>query len=123
MWPSWETGPAGLSAAVYTASEGLATLLLEREAIGGQAGSSSLIRDYLGFPRGTSGRDLTTRAFAQVWSFGADIVVTSPVTGLTPAASGYLVNLANGSGVLCRSVVIASGVTHGSSSFFGRTID
>jgi thioredoxin reductase (NADPH) len=73
-------GPAGLSAAVYTASEGLATVILEREAIGGQAGSSSLIRNYLGFPRGTSGRDLATKAFAQVWSFGANIVVTWPVT-------------------------------------------
>jgi alkyl hydroperoxide reductase subunit AhpF len=83
-------GPAGLSAAVYTASEGLATLLLEREAIGGQAGSSSLIRNYLGFPRGTSGWGLATRAFAQVWSFGADTVITWPVTGLRPTDSGYV---------------------------------
>jgi thioredoxin reductase (NADPH) len=64
-------GPAGLSTAVYTASEGLTTALIECEAIGGQAGSSSLIRNYLGFPRGISGRSLATRAFAQVWSFGA----------------------------------------------------
>jgi thioredoxin reductase (NADPH) len=63
-------GPAGLSAAVYAASEGLSTLLLEREAIGGQAGSSSLIRNYLGFPRGISGAGLATRAFEQAWSFG-----------------------------------------------------
>jgi len=64
-------GPAGLSAAVYTASEGLSTLLLEREAFGGQAGSSSLIRNFLGFPRGISGASLVTRAFGQAWSFGA----------------------------------------------------
>jgi thioredoxin reductase (NADPH) len=105
-------GPAGLSAAVYTASEGLATLVLEREAIGGQAGSSSLIRNYLGFPRGTSGRDLATRAFAQVWSFGADILVTRPVNGLWPVDAGYRLSLDDGSEVYSRSVVIASGVSY-----------
>jgi thioredoxin reductase (NADPH) len=105
-------GPAGLSAAVYTASEGLATLVLEREAIGGQAGSSSLIRNYLGFPRGTSGRDLATRAFAQVWSFGADILVTQPVNGLWPVDAGYRLSLDDGSEVYSRSVVIASGVSY-----------
>ena len=75
-------GPAGLSAAVYAASEGLSTLLLEREAIGGQAGSSSLIRNYLGFPRGISGASLATRAFEQAWSFGAIPSMAGPVTGL-----------------------------------------
>jgi thioredoxin reductase (NADPH) len=105
-------GPAGLSAAVYTASEGLATVLLEREAIGGQASSSSLIRNYLGFPRGTSGRDLATKAFAQVWSFGADTVVTWPVAGLRPVDAGYRLSLADGSEVHSRSVVIASGVSY-----------
>ncbi|HMG31868.1 MAG TPA: FAD-dependent oxidoreductase [Jiangellaceae bacterium] len=105
-------GPAGLSAAVYTASEGLATLLIEREAIGGQAGSSSLIRNYLGFPRGISGRSLANRAFAQVWSFGAGTVVTGPVTGLRPAGSGYLLSLADASEVTCRSVVVATGVSY-----------
>jgi thioredoxin reductase (NADPH) len=105
-------GPAGLSTAVYTASEGLATLLLEREAIGGQAGSSSLIRNYLGFPRGTSGRGLATRAFAQVWSFGADTVITWPIIGLRPTDSGYLLSLADGSEVRSRSVVVATGVTY-----------
>jgi len=104
-------GPAGLSAAVYTASEGLATLLLEREAIGGQAGSSSLIRNHLGFPRGTSGRGLATRAFAQVWSFGADTVITWPVTGLRPTDSGYMLSFADDSEVESRSVVIATGVS------------
>ena len=105
-------GPAGLSAAVYTASEGLATLLMEREAIGGQAGSSSLIRNYLGFPRGTSGRSLANKAFAQVWSFGADTIVTWPVTGLDPVETGYLLRLADGSEVHSRSVVIATGVSY-----------
>jgi thioredoxin reductase (NADPH) len=105
-------GPAGVSAAVYTASEGLSTLLLEREAFGGQAGSSSLIRNYLGFPRGISGRSLASRAFAQVWAFGAATVVTGPVVRLGPAESGYLLRLADGAEVRCRSVVIATGVTY-----------
>ena len=105
-------GPAGLSAAVYTSSEGLSTLLLEREAIGGQAGSSSLIRNYLGFPRGTSGRGLASRAFAQVWAFGADTVVSWPVTGLRPADTGYLLTLADGTEAHTRSVVIATGVSY-----------
>ena len=64
-------GPSGLSAAVYGASEGLRTMVLEREAIGGQAGTSSLIRNYLGFPRGLSGGELATRAYQQAWLFGA----------------------------------------------------
>jgi thioredoxin reductase (NADPH) len=105
-------GPAGLSTAVYTSSEGLSTLLLEREAIGGQAGSSSLIRNYLGFPRGTSGRGLASRAFAQVWAFGADTVVSRPVTGLRPAKTGYLLMLADGTEAHGRSVVIATGVSY-----------
>src|SRR6516225_474898 len=82
-------GPAGLSAAVYTASEGMSTLVLEREAIGGQAGSSSLIRNFLGFPRGISGASLATRAFEQAWSFGATTSVAGPVTELQPAGGGY----------------------------------
>ena len=106
-------GPAGLSAAIYTASEGLSTVLLEREAIGGQAGSSSLIRNYLGFPRGISGRGLATRAFAQVWSFGAHPVLTWPVTMLRPAdAGGFRLSLADGSTARSRSVVIATGVSY-----------
>ena len=105
-------GPAGLSAAVYTASEGLSVLLLEREAIGGQAGSSSMIRNYLGFPRGVSGRGLATRAFAQVWSFGASIVVSWPVTGLRPGDGGYRLSLEDGSEIQCRCVVIATGVSY-----------
>jgi thioredoxin reductase (NADPH) len=105
-------GPAGLSAAIYTSSEGLSTVLLEREAVGGQAGSSSLIRNYLGFPRGTTGRGLASRAFAQVWSFGAPPVVTWPVTGLRSGDHGHVLSLADGSEVHCRSVVIAAGVSY-----------
>ncbi len=104
-------GPAGLSAAIYTSSEGLSTVLFERDAIGGQAGSSSLIRNYLGFPRGTTGRGLASRAFAQVWSFGAPPVVRH-VTGLRPGDHGYVLSLADGSEVHCRSVVIATGVSY-----------
>jgi thioredoxin reductase (NADPH) len=89
-------GPAGLSAAVYAASEGLSTLLLEREAIGGQAGSSSLIRNYLGFPRGISGASLATRAFEQAWSFGAIPSVARPVSGLQPAVGGFTLRFVRG---------------------------
>ena len=75
-------GPAGLAAAVYGASEGLSTVVLEPEAIGGQAGTSSRIRNYLGFPTGVSGGDLALRAFTQAWNFGAEYVYGNPATGL-----------------------------------------
>ena len=67
-------GPAGLTAAVYAGSEGLGTLVIERHVIGGQAGASSLIRNYLGFPRGISGSELTQRAYQQAWLFGSKFV-------------------------------------------------
>jgi thioredoxin reductase (NADPH) len=105
-------GPAGLSAAVYTASEGQSTLLLEREAIGGQASSSSLIRNYLGFPRGISGASLATRAFEQAWSFGAIPSMTGPVTGLQPTADGFTLRLADGGISHARTVLIATGVSY-----------
>jgi thioredoxin reductase (NADPH) len=105
-------GPAGLSTAVYTASEGLATVLLEREAIGGQAGSSSLIRNYLGFPRGISGANLATRAFEQAWRFGAMTSVAGPVTGFAPTTTGYTLDIGDGAHVQARAVVIATGVTY-----------
>ena len=105
-------GPAGLSAAVYAASEGLSTLLLEREAIGGQAGSSSLIRNYLGFPRGISGANLATRAFEQAWSFGAIPSMTGLVTGLQPTADGFTLRLAGGGECQARSVLITTGVSY-----------
>jgi thioredoxin reductase (NADPH) len=105
-------GPAGLSAAVYTASEGLSTLLLECEAIGGQAGSSSLIRNYLGFPRGISGTGLASRAFEQAWSFGAIPSMAGPVTALQPAADGFTLRLAGVGESHARSVLIATGVSY-----------
>jgi thioredoxin reductase (NADPH) len=105
-------GPAGLSAAVYTASEGFSTLLLEREAVGGQAGSSSLIRNYLGFPRGISGASLATRAFEQAWSFGARTSVAGPATGLQRSGDGYTIDIANGERVHARAAVIATGVSY-----------
>jgi thioredoxin reductase (NADPH) len=105
-------GPAGLSAAVYAASEGLSTLLLEREAIGGQAGSSSLIRNYLGFPRGISGASLATRAFEQAWSFGAIPSVAWPVSGLQPVVDGFTLRVAGGGESHARSVLITTGVSY-----------
>jgi thioredoxin reductase (NADPH) len=105
-------GPAGLSAAVYAASEGLSTLLLEREAIGGQAGSSSLIRNYLGFPRGISGASLATRAFEQAWTFGAIPSVARPVSGLQPVGDGFTLRFADGGEGRARSVLITTGVSY-----------
>jgi thioredoxin reductase (NADPH) len=104
-------GPAGLSAAVYSASEGLSTLLLEHEAIGGQAGSSSLIRNYLGFPHGISGASLAARAFDQAWSFGA-IMSIADVAGLQPAAHGFTLRLDDGRACRARSVLISTGVSY-----------
>ena len=77
-------GPAGLTAAMYAGSEGLRTLVIERHVIGGQAGASSLIRNYLGFPRGISGAELTQRAYQQAWLFGAKFVFAREVTNLNP---------------------------------------
>ena len=105
-------GPAGLSASVYAASEGMSTLLLEGESIGGQAGSSSLIRNFLGFPRGISGANLATRAFEQAWSFGAIPSMTGPVTGLEPAADGFTLRIGSGGVCHARTVLIATGVSY-----------
>jgi thioredoxin reductase (NADPH) len=105
-------GPAGLAAATYAASEGLGTLLLEREAVGGQAGTTSLIRNYLGFPRGVSGAELASRATEQAVVFGAELVYAQPATGLQPAGSDRVLTLADGSQVVSRTVVIATGVSY-----------
>jgi thioredoxin reductase (NADPH) len=105
-------GPAGLAAAVYGASEGLSTVLLEPEAIGGQAGTSSHIRNYLGFPMGVSGEDLAVRAYTQAWNFGAEYVYGSPATGLRVQGQERVVTVAGGSEVRSRAVVIATGVTY-----------
>jgi thioredoxin reductase (NADPH) len=105
-------GPAGLAAATYAASEGLRTLLLEREAVGGQAGTTSLIRNYLGFPRGISGAELAARATEQAVVFGAELVYAQPATGLRPASADRVLILADGSQVASRTVVIATGVSY-----------
>jgi thioredoxin reductase (NADPH) len=105
-------GPAGLAAAVYGASEGLSTLVLEPEAIGGQAGTSSLIRNYLGFPTGVSGGDLAVRAYTQAWNFGAEYVYSNPATGLRPEGSELVVTVADGSEVRSRAVIIATGMAY-----------
>jgi thioredoxin reductase (NADPH) len=105
-------GPAGLAAAVYGASEGLRTVVLEREAVGGQAGTSSMIRNYLGFPRGISGRALATGAFRQSTMFGADIVFMNHAVGLAPDGHDHLVSCSDGSSIVARTVVIATGVSY-----------
>ncbi len=105
-------GPAGLAAAVYGASEGLSTVVLEPEAIGGQAGTSSLIRNYLGFPTGVSGADLAVRAYTQAWNFGAEYVYGSPAAGLRPEGSELVVTVADGSEVRSRAVVVATGMAY-----------
>jgi thioredoxin reductase (NADPH) len=105
-------GPAGLAAATYAASEGLRTLLLEREAVGGQAGTTSLIRNYLGFPRGISGAELAARATEQAVVFGAELVYAQPATGLQTAGTDRVLTLADGGRVTSRTVVIATGVSY-----------
>ena len=105
-------GPAGLAAAVYGASEGLSTVVVEPEAIGGQAGTSSLIRNYLGFPSGVSGGDLAVRAYAQAWSFGAEYVYGNPATSLRPEGSELVVTVADGTEIRSRAVIVASGMAY-----------
>jgi thioredoxin reductase (NADPH) len=105
-------GPAGLAAAVYGASEGLSTVVVEPEAIGGQAGTSSLIRNYLGFPSGVSGGDLAVRAYTQAWNFGAEYVYGNPATSLRPEGPELVVTLADGTEVRSRAVVVASGMAY-----------
>jgi thioredoxin reductase (NADPH) len=104
-------GPAGLAAAVYGASEGLRTLLLEPRIPGGQAGTSSLIRNYLGFPRGLTGDDLTNRAMEQAWLFGTEMVLAQSATGLRVRGSDRLVRLSDGGEVAARAVIVATGVS------------
>jgi thioredoxin reductase (NADPH) len=103
-------GPAGLAAAVYAASEGLATLVVEPKVAGGQAGTSALIRNYLGFPRGIGGGDLANRALEQAWLFGANLVLAQRATGLRADGPRRLVRLSEGSEVAADAVVVASGV-------------
>lgn len=104
-------GPAGLAAGVYGASEGLKSLIIERAAVGGQAGTSSRIENYLGFPNGISGDELSERAQKQASRFGAEIVVTREVRHIQPLSdSGYCIEIDSGQRVTTRCVVLATGV-------------
>jgi thioredoxin reductase (NADPH) len=103
-------GPAGLAAAVYGASEGLHVLLVERNAAGGQAGTSSRIENYLGFPNGISGDDLSSRALKQASRFGAEIVMTRDVQGVDSVPDGYCVELDEECRVTTKTIVLATGV-------------
>lgn len=105
-------GPAGLASAVYAASEGLATVIIEREAPGGQAGQSAAIENYLGFPRGLSGSDLTQRAVAQVVRFGAELVVARDVVGLERRGPVRAVLLDGEGEIEARSVIVSTGVSY-----------
>ena len=105
-------GPAGLAAAVYAASEGLDVLVLERESVGGQAGSSSLIRNYLGFSRGVSGAELAQRAYQQAWVLGARFAHTRESVGLELQGGGFRLTVAPGDVLRARSVVLATGVSY-----------
>jgi thioredoxin reductase (NADPH) len=103
-------GPAGLAAAVYAASEGLRTVVLEAIAPGGQAGTTSMIENYLGFPNGISGSELATRAVAQARRFGAEILLARPLVGISTEGPGYRAHLSEGTTVLGRTLLLASGV-------------
>ena len=105
-------GPAGLAAAVYGASEGLDVLVLESNVPGGQAGSSSRIENYLGFPTGISGLDLTGRAYAQALKFGAHVMVAKGATRLGCAGRRYTVDIDGGPRIAARTVIIASGAEY-----------
>ncbi|MCZ1011716.1 FAD-dependent oxidoreductase [Streptomyces lydicus] len=105
-------GPAGLGAAVYGASEGLRTVLVERSATGGQAGQSSRIENYLGFPDGVSGAQLTDRARRQAAKFGAEILTAREVTGLEVNGASRVVRFSDGSAVAAHSVILATGVSY-----------
>jgi thioredoxin reductase (NADPH) len=105
-------GPSGLAAAVYASSEGLSTLVVEQQAVGGQAGTSSLIRNYPGFSRGVSGAHLAFRSFQQAWAFGTEYSFMRPVEMLGTEGDLRTVSMADGSRVMARSVVIATGVDY-----------
>jgi thioredoxin reductase (NADPH) len=106
------SGPAGLAAAVYAASEGLRTVMVERDAPGGQAGQSAAIENYLGFPKGVSGADLTHRAVAQASRFGAETVLAREVVGLEQRGPVHAVCFADGGAVESRAVLVATGVSY-----------
>ena len=103
-------GPAGLTAAVYAASEGLQTVALEETVSGGQAGNSPMIRNYPGFPHGVSGHDLTRRACEQAWMFGAHMEFAQPATGLETRGDEHVVRFASGRHVAAKAVIVATGI-------------
>ena len=105
-------GPAGLAAAVSAASEGLNTLVVEQQAVGGQAGTSSLIRNYPGFPRGVSGGKLAFHAFHQAWSFGATFLFMRSAIGLRKEGDVLLLSLSDGTTIRTRTLIVASGVSY-----------
>ena len=105
-------GPAGLAAAVYAASEGIRTLVVERSAIGGQAGASSLIRNYLGFSRGLSGAELAQRSYQQAWVLGAGFLLTRQVEQLTWSGDHFVANVHQVGEVRARAVIISTGVSY-----------
>jgi thioredoxin reductase (NADPH) len=105
-------GPSGLAAAVYASSEGLSTLVVEQQAVGGQAGTSSLIRNYPGFSRGVSGAHLAYRSFQQAWSFGTEYSFLRVVEGLGVDGDLRTVSMSDGSVVRGRTVVVATGVDY-----------
>ncbi len=105
-------GPAGLAAAVYAASEGLDALVIEASSPGGQAGSSSRIENYLGFPTGISGQELAGRAYAQAQKFGAEIMIAKGAEGLACEQQPYGVRLDDGATILARTVIIATGARY-----------
>ena len=105
-------GPAGLGAAVYGASEGLRTVLVERQATGGQAGQSSRIENYLGFPDGVSGSQLTDRARRQARKFGAEVLTARDAVALEARGSARVITFSDGSEIAAHAVVLASGVSY-----------
>jgi thioredoxin reductase (NADPH) len=105
-------GPAGLAAAVYAGSEGLRTFVVERYVVGGQAGASSLIRNYLGFPRGIGGAELAQRAYQQAWLFGARYVFAREVVGIRADGAQRVLLLSDGREIVARAVVIATGARY-----------
>ncbi|KIF66659.1 chemotaxis protein CheY [Streptomyces sp. AcH 505] len=127
-------GPAGLGAAVYGASEGLRTVLVERQATGGQAGQSSRIENYLGFPDGVSGAQLTERARRQATKFGAEILSTREVISMEAPGSGRVLRFGDGTSITAHTVVLSTGVSYrrltapgleeftGAGVFYGSTV-
>jgi thioredoxin reductase (NADPH) len=106
------SGPAGLAAAVSGSSEGLRTLVVERGAIGGQAGSSALIRNYLGFARGISGSELAAQAYQQAWVFGTTFLITQHATSIRRESKGFAVEFSNGEVARTETIVLATGVSY-----------